>query len=80
MATWSDREVIAYNIRQIGFLKQELRIGQIISLCASYAGWGSEDVFYCPDDVLLKGSNAYLKMILDEEKGEAHGLQQMPAE
>lgn len=34
---------------------QELRLGQLISDAAKAGGWKDSDIFYCPDEVLLKG-------------------------
>lgn len=33
----------------------ELRVCQILSIAASKGGWQNSDLFYCPDDVILKG-------------------------
>ncbi len=33
----------------------ELRVGQIMIAAARSGGWNNDDIFYCPDDVLLKG-------------------------
>lgn len=33
----------------------DLRIGQIIVNAATKGGWTQGDIFYCPDEVLLKG-------------------------
>lgn len=33
----------------------ELRVCQILSISANLAGWGNDDLFYCPDSVILKG-------------------------
>lgn len=33
----------------------ELRVCQIMSVAAKYAGWENDDLFYCPDSVILKG-------------------------
>lgn len=40
----------------------ELRVGQIIVNAASKGGWSQNDIFYCPDNVLLNG----LKLLCDE--------------
>lgn len=40
----------------------ELRISQIMVNAAIKGGWNQNDIFYCPDDILLKG----LQMIWDE--------------
>ena len=39
----------------------ELRICQIFSIAASKAGWGNNDLFYCPDSTILKGLNMILE-------------------
>lgn len=33
------------------------RIGQLISNAARAGGWESNDVFYCPNEVILNGLN-----------------------
>lgn len=33
----------------------ELRICQIMSIAAKKADWFNDDLFYCPDDTLIKG-------------------------
>lgn len=40
----------------------ELRIGQIMMNAATKGGWNQHDIFYCPDEITLKG----LQMIYDE--------------
>lgn len=33
----------------------EMRMCQIITNAAKHAGWTNDDVFYCPDETLIKG-------------------------
>lgn len=40
----------------------ELRIGQTMVIAAKKGGWNQDDIFYCPDDILLKG----LQILSDE--------------
>lgn len=35
--------------------RQELRVCQIMSIAAHMGGWENDDLFYCPDAVILKG-------------------------
>lgn len=32
-----------------------LRVSQVVSNACIAGGWGRDDVFYCPDDILYKG-------------------------
>lgn len=48
----------------------ELRACQVMAFAAHKAGWESADLFYCPDDTIMKG----LEMMLEErESEENHG-------
>lgn len=38
----------------------QLRIGQILHIAASKAGWQAEDLFYIPDEILKKGLQKFL--------------------
>lgn len=40
----------------------KLRICQIMVIAAKKGGWNQDDIFYCPDDILLKG----LQILSDE--------------
>lgn len=35
--------------------RPELRVCQIMSIAAQMGGWGNDDLFYCPNEVILKG-------------------------
>lgn len=51
-------------IRDVFLLKQRhqhLRIGQIILNAAHKGGWMTDDIFYCPDDILRLGLSKWLK-------------------
>lgn len=51
-------------IRDVFLLKQRhqhLRIGQIILNAARKGGWMTDDIFYCPDDILRLGLSKWLK-------------------
>lgn len=37
----------------------ELRLGQVISLCAKLGGWMPDDIFYCPDDLIAEGARLF---------------------
>lgn len=50
----------------------ELRLCQILSIAAHKAGWKDDDLFYCPDEVILKGLNA---IIVEKEGHEEDGLE-----
>lgn len=49
-----------------------LRLCQILSITAHKAGWKDDDLFYCPDEVTLKGLNA---IIAEKEGHEEDGLE-----
>lgn len=44
-----------------------LRVGQILTNAAKLAGWRNDDIFYAPDEVLLKG----LEILTEEYKNES---------
>lgn len=58
-------EEILNATRTIKNLHPQLRYQQIMSIAASKGGWDNKDLFYCPDEVLLKGLN---KLIEEENK------------
>lgn len=58
-------EKILSATRTIKKLHPQLRYQQIMSIAASKGGWRENDLFYCPDDILLKGLN---KIIEEENK------------
>ena len=62
----TQKEKIAQNVREICYFKPELRFAQVVSICAAYGGWPSEDAFYCPDEVLLKGTHNMLDFMQPE--------------
>lgn len=35
--------------------RPELRVCQIMNIAAHTAGWENDDLFYCPDSVILRG-------------------------
>lgn len=41
-----------------------LRFQQMMSIAAQKAGWKDNDLFYCPDDTIIKG----LKLMLEEKE------------
>lgn len=41
-----------------------LRFQQMMSIAAQKAGWKDDDLFYCPDDTIIKG----LKLMLEEKE------------
>lgn len=43
--------------------RPELRICQIFNIAAFKAGWKDNDLFYCPDEMILKG----LELLRGEE-------------
>lgn len=51
-------EILLYALKKDSML----RIGQIITAAAAMGGWCSNDIFYCTDEVLLKG----LKLLYKE--------------
>ena len=55
------KEEIMGNLLVIHDKHPELRTGQILSIAANKGGWGNTDIFYCPDEVLLRG----LEIIID---------------
>ena len=47
-------KIIAATIEAL-YACPELRLGQLISNAARAGGWDNDDVFYCPDHILLNG-------------------------
>lgn len=47
--------------RSVNAIYPELRFYQLIHLAAMYGGWSKNDLFYCPDDVIVRG----LKIMLN---------------
>lgn len=58
-------EKILSATRTIRSLYPQLRCQQIMSIAASKGGWNKRDLFYCPDETLLRGLN---KIIEEENK------------
>lgn len=56
-------ERIFQMVREIHCHNPELRFQQIMSIAASEAGWTNNDLFYCPDDVLIKGLSSILEEV-----------------
>ena len=47
-----------YLIKQIQrahAMNPQLRLGQLLTIAASKGGWELDDLFYVPDDTLIKG-------------------------
>lgn len=53
-------EHIFAKIRIVNQLHPELRFNQIISIAAKRAGWKDDDLFYCPDEIIVKGLDALI--------------------
>lgn len=45
-----------------------LRLGQLLSCAASRGGWTSGDLFYCPNDILIKGLNIMFSEVTQSYK------------
>lgn len=41
----------------------ELRFQQIMSLAATNAGWTQDDLFYCPDNLIIKGLSSFIEEV-----------------
>lgn len=52
---------IISNLCEIHKIHPELRVCQILSIAAQMTGWKNDDLFYCPDDVILKGLEDFLQ-------------------
>ena len=46
----------------------ELRLGQLLENAAYFGGWNNTDIFYCADEILVKG----LKVILNKDNMEGY--------
>ena len=55
-----NRYIQAYS-KLILELHPELRFLQLMSIAAKEGGWTNDDIFYCPDDILIAG----LKKLVD---------------
>lgn len=46
---------LIYLIKKVREQYPMLRIGQLLSLAAKRGGWEQDDLFYCPDEKIIKG-------------------------
>lgn len=53
-------ENIFSQVRAINNICPELRFQQIMSIAARKAGWSDNDLFYCPNETILKGLTQFL--------------------
>ena len=54
-------ENIFCKVRAINTIHPELRFQQIMSIAAKKAGWNDNDLFYCPNEIILKGLTLFLE-------------------
>lgn len=48
-------EEIINLVNKLKIKHPELRIGQIMIISAKKGGWTTDDIFYCPNEIILKG-------------------------
>lgn len=53
-------ENIISHVRAIKAIYPELRFQQIMTIAAQKADWKDNDLFYCPDEIILKGLTRFL--------------------
>lgn len=46
--------------------RPELRVSQIMSIAAHMGGWENNDLFYCPDAVILKGLEIFRQKAVND--------------
>ena len=51
-------------VSEVHKMYPEMRIGQLIYCAAAKAGWNNDDVFYLPDEMLMRG----LQEMMDRRK------------
>lgn len=54
-------EQIINLLRAAIYANPQLRIGQIMVIVARMGGWNLDDIFYTPDEMILKGLKAFVE-------------------
>ena len=57
----TDNDIIIDFIIQAKEKLPSLRFGQLISNAAEIGGWKGQDIFYCPDEVIIDGLKKIIK-------------------
>lgn len=68
-ATKSNEDIAACYLLTMKIIAKhpELRFQQIMSIAAHKAGWKQDDLFYCPNDVIIKGLDLLLQEVCPDD-------------